>query len=123
MSIRLSETSGRELTRVQRRMLLDRPAVLRIAFALGARNLESLNRRSSDSRGPQIPIRVLAGGMAELSECIVIWASSHADSLKDYDKKRCYKALVEHGIEILAAQLEHVPAGAESVLSIVGLYL
>lgn len=127
MSIRLSEASGKCLPRLQRALLMvERPAVLRLAFAFGIKHSTSMSPETQDSKGPQIPLRVLTRGEDEMWDAVVSHVLGKNSSTQgipsEADQRRGYKMLVDHGVGILAGHLDRQPEAQDSLLMLIADY-
>lgn len=108
MSFKLCETSGIALGRLQRGLrLAERPPLLRLAFAVGMRECKGVIPEQLDSRGPEIPVKVLNGGNEALHDALVLSAFRNIRSPLDAsDRRRVCKCLVDYGIGYLLRDYE-----------------
>lgn len=108
LSIKLSEFSGETVARLQRVLRLpERPPILRLALAMGLRQCNATLPAQRDSKGPEIPLKVLFAGRELLFDSLVLTTLPEVSCpMEAGERRRIYKCLVDYGIEIIAHEFE-----------------
>jgi len=107
MSIHLSESSGDILSRLQRSFRLGaRPPLLRLALAIGLRRCGGLMPAQTDSKGREIPVKVVSGGAGPLWDALILEAVPCLDALDSAKRKRAYKCLIDLGLSEIANDVQ-----------------
>lgn len=105
MSVKLSNRSGEILGKLQRALRLpERPPLLRLALANGLLACDGALRHQDDSRGPEIPIKVITAGQDILMDSLLVEVLGVP--LDPASRRKAYKNLVDSGLERLWEQFE-----------------
>lgn len=124
MSVRLSKSSGEALVRLQRVLRIsERPPLLRLALAIAIRECQGkFPDVSYDSKGPEIPLRVITGGQELLMDALVVEVLGHAFE-SESDRRRVYKHLVDYGLAKMLADFEQLETRSDYLLHLARHYL
>jgi hypothetical protein len=107
MSIRVSSESAEILRKLQRALRIERPPLVRLAFAVGLRHCNGTLPTQGDSKGVEVPMKVITFGKDGLFDSTII--DEFGDVLVPFDsgdRRRVYKCLVDHGLGIMASDFE-----------------
>lgn len=110
MSIRLSQEAGEITNRLQRALRLpERPPILRLALALGLTRSAGTVPDQKDSKGPEIPMKVLLQKDEPLYDSLFIQEFPAVQSPLDAaERRRVCKCLVDEGVGMLWKEYERL---------------
>jgi hypothetical protein len=107
MSVKLCHRSGEILGKLQRALRLpERPPLIRLALAHGLLAVREKGLPHEDSRGPEIPLKVINPGPDFLIDALI--AQQLETPFDPADRKRLYKALVDLGLSVMFEKFEEL---------------
>lgn len=116
MSVRLSHRSGEILGKLQRALRLpERPPLLRLALAQGMLAYAG-ELPHEDSRGPEIPLKVITGGQDTLMDALVVETLGY--SFDATERKGLYKRLVDLGLSVMYQRFEQMNTATDFLVQI-----
>ncbi|MFZ5923949.1 MAG: hypothetical protein ACOYW4_01755 [Bacillota bacterium] len=117
MSVKLSHRSGEILGKLQRALRLpERPPLLRLAFAHGLLASDGVLPHQEDSRGPEIPIKVITAGQDLLMDALLVEALG--GTLDPTERRKAYKILVDYGLLKLWEQFEQMDGPSDFLVKL-----
>lgn len=125
MSVKLSAKSGDTLSKLQRALRLpERPPLLRLALAIGLRHAQALQPTPVDSRGPEIPLKVITAGDEAFVDSLLLTSMENLSGPIDPgERRRLCKTLVDFGLSILSEEYSRIGDNAEFLTNLARKYL
>lgn len=118
MSIKLSQRTAEVIGRLQRALRLrERPPLIRLAFAIGLAECSGILPTNHDSKGPEIPLKVITAGQDTLMDALI--AEVFETPLdQPADRRRIYKCLVDYGFNCMAEDFKKAKGGSEYLVAL-----